>query len=161
MNEQSLASQILETWEQHHHTMLFLLEHLPAEALGKTLSTKGGRTIAKQLAHLHQVRIAHLEAFAKKQGWEMMRFEKEEEPTKEQLAMALEQSGEAITKFFEFSLHEKEGKALGFKNGVISMLGFLISHEAHHRGHLLLTAKQSGIKLPEELKWKLWEWEKM
>jgi uncharacterized damage-inducible protein DinB len=34
----------------------------------------------------------------------------------------------------------------------------LIAHEGHHRGHAMLTLKQCGIKLPDVLKWGLWEW---
>jgi len=36
-----------------------------------------------------------------------------------------------------------------------------ISHEAHHRGGILLTMKQCGIKIPDTLKWGIWEWNKI
>ena len=93
MNDTTLSSQIIRTWEHHHKTMLYLLDHLPAEALDKTLSKRGGRTIAKQLAHIHQVRIMHMETFAKKQGWQFIKFDKDEIPDRFKLIQALEQSG--------------------------------------------------------------------
>jgi hypothetical protein len=43
----------------------------------------------------------------------------------------------------------------------VVMIGYYISHEAHHRGHALLTAKTQGIPLPDSLKWGVWEWNKL
>lgn len=37
----------------------------------------------------------------------------------------------------------------------------LIAHESHHRGSILLTLKQTGHKLTDELKWGLWDWNKL
>jgi len=52
-------------------------------------------------------------------------------------------------------------KIKSFKSGVIPFLGYLIHHEAHNRGNILLTLKLSKFKLPTELKYGLWEWNKM
>ena len=40
------------------------------------------------------------------------------------------------------------------------MLGYFIAHESHHRGSILLTLKQCGEKIPDAVKWGLWEWGK-
>ena len=51
------------------------------------------------------------------------------------------------------------GKVKSFKKGLIPMIAYFIAHEAHHRGHAMLTMKQSGVKIPEILKWGLWDWD--
>lgn len=139
--------------------MLFMIEHLPDEALKATLSERGGLDIARQLAHLHMVRVWRLEAFSKKIKTKLIEFEKGESPTKEKLKQALAPSSEVLEKYLGHCI-ENGGAVSNFKCGVVPMLGYFISHEAHHRGNILLTMKQCGFKLLDELKWYLWEWNK-
>jgi len=41
------------------------------------------------------------------------------------------------------------GQVGGFKRDIVVLLGYLIAHESHHRGSILLTAKQAGHPLDE------------
>jgi uncharacterized damage-inducible protein DinB len=41
------------------------------------------------------------------------------------------------------------------------MLCYMISHEAHHRGQVLMLAHQMGFPLPKEVMYGLWNWEKL
>jgi uncharacterized damage-inducible protein DinB len=53
---------------------------------------------------------------------------------------------------------EDGGKIKGFKKGVFPLLGYFISHESHHRSNILLTLNQCGEKIPDTVKYGLWEW---
>jgi uncharacterized damage-inducible protein DinB len=77
--------------------------------------------------------------------------------------MALHQAFEDSTKGVAELLSrswDDGGKVKSFRKGVIPMLGYFISHESHHRGSIILTLKQTGEKIPDEVKWGLWEWGK-
>ncbi len=41
------------------------------------------------------------------------------------------------------------------------MLCYMLTHEAHHRGQVLLLAHQMGFPLPKEVGYGIWNWEKI
>lgn len=155
-----LENQVLETWRVHNRINIFLIRNIPEKAFKATLSRRGGRDIARQLAHVHMVRIWRLEPFIRRSKLDVLQFEKGEGPSRKRLLTAFEQSGNAMEKYIQYSL-ANGGKVSNFRRGVVPMLGYYISHEAHHRGSILLTMKQSGISLPSALKWGIWEWNKI
>jgi uncharacterized damage-inducible protein DinB len=155
-----MLEQLVETWQINHRVTLKLLDALSDDALKATLSTRGGRDVARQLAHVHEVRTVHAEITSKtNRNATLPHFAKGETPTEKQLTSALAASARGV----ETSILEgwaNGGKLPGFKRGVIPMVGYLIAHESHHRGSILLTLKQTGHKLTDELKWGLWDWNK-
>lgn len=155
-----MKEQILETWRINNRVNLFLLNHIPEAAFAASLSKRGGRDIARQFAHVHMNRVWRLESYARKIEADLIPFEKGETPGREKLLQAFGQSADVMEKYLAFCINNG-GKVSNFKRGVVAMLGYYISHEAHHRGHILLTIKQSGFKLPDSLRWGLWEWNKI
>ena len=43
----------------------------------------------------------------------------------------------------------------------MEMLCYMISHEAHHRGQVLMLAHQMGFPLPQKVMYGIWNWEKL
>jgi hypothetical protein len=152
--------QILETWRINNSVNLYMIKNISDEAIKSTLSTHGGRDIAGQFAHIHMTRVWRLEAFSKKLKVNFITFDKKESPDKKKLVSALKQSYEVMKKYLEYAINN-QGSVSNFKKGVVGMLGYYISHESHHRGIILQTMKQKGFKLTENLKWGIWEWNKL
>lgn len=153
----NINKQILETWQINNRVNLKLLNALSAEALHCTLSSRGGGTPAKQFAHLHFVRLYRLEKFSRDLRKGQTKFTKEIKLDKELLKKRLSESSDGITSMLEQSIGN-EGVVKGFRRGIIPLLGYLISHESHHRGNILLTLKQCGHKQPKSVTYGIWAW---
>ena len=154
-----MKEQLLEAWHTHTRMNNLLIDNITDTGMQKTLSTRGGRTIYQQLIHLHNVRMQWLEICAKDIFKQYKVLDKDAGFDRKLLKKSLEDSGKAIAALLEKGWDDG-GKVKGFKKGVLPLLGYFISHESHHRGNILLTLKQSGEKIPDTIKWGLWEWGK-
>ena len=152
-----MKEQLLETWQINNRMNLLLLDNITDMGMQKTLSTRGGRTIYQQFVHIHNVRMQWLEICAKDIFKKYKMLDKEAPFDRKSLHKAFESSGIGIGKLLSLGW-DNAGKIKGFKKGVIPMLGYFISHESHHRGNILVTLKQCGEKIPDAVKWGLWEW---
>ena len=154
-----MKDQLLDAWQIHNKMNLLLIDNISESGMQKTLSTRGGRTISLQFVHMHNVRMGWLEICAKDIFKKYKMLGKEAPITNKELRKAFEDSAKGIEELFSRSWDDG-GKVKNFKKGVIPMLGYFISHESHHRGSILLTLKQCGEKIPDAVKWGLWEWGK-
>lgn len=138
---------------------LLLMENITDAGMQKTLSTRGGRTVYLQLVHIHNVRMGWLEVCAKDIFRNYKNLDKEAVFDRQTLRKAFEDSARGLEELLSRSWDDG-GKVKAFKKGVLPFLGYFIAHESHHRGNILLTLKQSGEKIPDAVKWGLWEWGK-
>ena len=155
-----MIEQLVETWMINNRVNLMLLDHLDKAALDSTLSTRGGRTVGNQLAHLYAVRRSWVEVTNKSLVESLPVIEREDGNDKKLLANGFKKSADVLAEIIRQS-GANDGKVKGFKRGIVPMVGYMIAHEAHHRGSILLTLKQSGFKLNEQLRWGIWDWQKI
>lgn len=148
--------QFLEAWEIHNRINLFLLDAIDDEHLKETAASKG-RTVGEQFAHLHNVRLMWLNQAAPELIGKLKKIEKEAATDKVLLRQSIVDSGQAM-KLLLLKSSEAAGKIKGFKPHAAAFLGYLISHESHHRGQIALSLKQAGHPLSKKVSYGLWEW---
>jgi uncharacterized damage-inducible protein DinB len=154
-----MKDQLLNTWHINNRMNLLLIDNITDTGMTKTLSTRSGRNVYQQLAHVHDVRINWMEISAKDISKKYSALGKDTEFNRKLLRKAFEDAAKGIEELLDRGW-EDGGKVKSFKTGVIPMLGYFISHESHHRGNIILTLKQSGERIPDTIKWGLWEWGK-
>ncbi len=151
--------QSVDTWRINNRVNLYLLDAIPAEALTSVLPSGRTRTVARMFVHLHQVRVQRLEISGPELLGGLEKFQKSDAALdKKRLRQALERSGEAVAQLLEISL--EKGKVKGFKPHPIGFLGYLISHEAYHRGEICVALTEAGHKLDEAVLYDQWDWSK-
>src|SRR5690242_10793786 len=147
---------LVETWQIHDRINLYLLEAVDPQSLGSHSASKG-RSVGEQFAHVHNVRLMWLKSAAPELLNGLNKIENEQASDKKLLAKSLTDSGKAIGALLAQSL-EAGGKVKGFKPHAAAFLGYLISHESHHRGQIALSLKQAGKPVDKKISYGLWEW---
>jgi uncharacterized damage-inducible protein DinB len=150
MKTDPLAREVLATWKRHQQILLFLLDRIPEKHLGATPADSKGRDVARQFAHLDRVRRGWLHLHATGKRPELPRAPKGERPRKKELKAALKESGKAVEDWLAKALR-KEARVRMFAKSPVRWMGYLIAHESHHRGAILLALKQSGCTLDEKV----------
>ncbi|MDQ3799233.1 MAG: DinB family protein [Acidobacteriota bacterium] len=152
--------QLPETWQINNRVNLYLLEAIAPEHLGAKLLSKG-RSVGEQFAHIHNVRLMWCnQALAPESLSKLTKIEKENAAAADKtlLRKSLNESAAAIAEILTKSVTEQGGKVKGFKPHATAFLGYLISHEAHHRSQIILALKQSGHPLEKKILFGIWEW---
>ena len=152
MNAPKLLS---ETFSINHRINLYLLESI-AEASLKDISASKGRNVGEQFAHIHNVRLMWLKAASPELLTGIDKIEKEDALNKKKLIKGLEESAKAMNHLLDIS--ESTGKIKGFKPHATAFLGYILSHEAHHRGQIILSLKQNNHMVDKKTQFGIWEW---
>ena len=73
-----MREEIVEAWRTNNRINLFLIDEISAAGMKCTLSKRGGREVARQFAHLHDVRIYQLEKRARDLSEGLVAFQSKE-----------------------------------------------------------------------------------
>lgn len=146
---------LLETWDISNRVTLYMLDAVPDDVLGAKLNGRG-RSVGEQFAHLHNVRLMWLQS-ADPALMDIGKIEKQAATDRDILTAGLRGSAQAIRRLLE-NAFAKDGKIRGFKPHATAFAGYLIAHEAHHRGQIALTMKIEGVPLDKKTSFGLWEW---
>jgi uncharacterized damage-inducible protein DinB len=146
-------SPLSETFHINNNINLYLLKAIGEDHL-KDQSASKGRNVGEQFAHMHNVRLMWLKVAEPLLLRDVEKIEKENGITKSVLKKSLQDSSKAIQALLE----QSPGKIKGFKPHATAFLGYLLAHEAHHRGQILLSLKQSGHMVDKKVQFGIWEW---
>jgi uncharacterized damage-inducible protein DinB len=153
--EFALPQSLLNAFDTNDRINQYMIESLPEEAWRADPPECKGRTIAAIVAHIHNVRVMWLKAAAK--GSKIPEQLERSTVTPAQALKALDQSRGALSAVLKSAV-ESDGRVKGFKPDVAGFFGYLIAHDAHHRGQICMLARQVGHPLPQKAMFGMWEW---
>jgi uncharacterized damage-inducible protein DinB len=152
-----LGAAILSTLATSERITQYLLESLPEQVWRAEPPSGAGRTIAAIVAHIHNTRLMWLKVAAK--GTTIPAQLDKATVTPAQARKAMAASHAAVAKLVEDSL-AGSGKVKNFPPDAVAFVAYLISHDAHHRGQICTLSRQLGHRLPNDVTFGMWEWNK-
>ena len=150
------AQALVETWAIGARITRYLLDSIAAATLEASPAGKG-RTVRDLFAHLHDVRLMWLKAARPDLMTGLAKLGSGSTADHPALAAALDASAAAVAVLVADSA-ATDGRVKGFKPHVTAFVGYLLSHEAHHRGQVALVVRLAGLPLDKKVSYGMWEW---
>ena len=104
---------------------------------------------------MHNVRVHHLTRRGPKHVGTLKSYPRGAQPKKADLKKALKASEKAVAAML--SECEAAGKVRSWQNSVTTYLGYFISHESHHRGHIMTCLRFGGTRLDKSIVYGIWD----
>lgn len=157
---------LLESFAVNDVINQLLLQHLNPRVWRAQPPSRGSRTIAAIFSHVHNIRRKWLRLSAP--HLQLPAELDRRRCTQRQAGVALAQSARRCSQMLADALGPnprvkqflRDGWARPWPSGA-SMVVYMITHEAHHRGQVCTLAHQLGFPLPMKVISDMWSWEKL
>ena len=159
MDQAQLRDSIVASWRRNNDVLLYLFDHVPSKGWRAVPAGSKGRDVSAQFFHLARVRMGWVEYFETGRRPRSPRYDKTKPPTKVAASQckttsAIGRSLKTTVAEWKASLRsavEGRAKTRMFGGDPVRWLGYLIAHDSHHRGQILLALKQNGMRLPDKV----------
>jgi hypothetical protein len=155
---------LVAAWRTSHRATVYLVEHLPPGLWPLAVPGNPRRTVRAIAAHLHNARCMWVKMIGGRHGVAAPPRVDGRTVRPAGLVRALGRSYEGIAGLIRLGV--ARGGAVppaawqNFPPDVVHLLSYFVAHEAHHRGQLVMLARQLGHRLPKDVSDGLWQWKK-
>ena len=156
---------LIDAWLTNQRVTVYLIEHLPKELWSKNVPGAPRRTVRSIAAHLHNARCMWIKSIGGRHGVAVPKLVDHRTVGPPELSRALERSSRGMIDLIRLGV--SRGGAIpaadwqNFPTDLAHFLTYFVAHEAHHRGQLVMLARQLGHRLPREVTSELWQWKRM
>jgi uncharacterized damage-inducible protein DinB len=158
---------LLAAWRTNNRVTTFLIEHLPHELWEAKVPGAPRRTVRMIAGHIHNARCMWIKTLGKEHGIVVPQSVDRHKIEPKQLVAALGKSSRGILDLLELGF--EHGGAIPVSSSyswrnlpldVGHVLTYFVAHEGHHRGQIVMLARQLGHRLPVEVTGGLWQFSK-
>ena len=123
------------------------------------------RTVTMIAAHIHNTRCSWIKSLGGRHGVTVPALVDLRRVRPRELVRALARSSEGIISLIELGAANggrvPRATWQNFPTDLEHFLSYFAAHEGHHRGQLLMVARQLGHRLPREVAGGVWQWTKL
>ena len=158
---------LLDAWRTNNRVTVFLFENLTHELWKAAVPGAPRRTVQMIAGHIHNARCMWIKTLGKEHGIAMPRAVNRHKVEPQELVTALGRSSLGIISLLTLGF-DRGGKIpvsslYTWRNlplDVGHVLTYFVAHEGHHRGQIVMLARQLGHRLPVEVTGGLWHFAK-
>jgi len=158
---------LLASWRTNNRLTAYLVEHLPSALWDASVPGAPQRTIRMIAGHVHNARCMWIKTLGREHGIVVPASVDRRKVTRRELLAALKRSSKGIEALLQLGLaaggRVPPSKAYVWRNlplDVPHVLTYFVAHEGHHRGQIVMLARQLGHRLPADVSAGLWQWTK-
>jgi uncharacterized damage-inducible protein DinB len=155
---------LLAAWRTNSRITAYLVEHLPAALWDLAVPGAPQRTVRMIAGHLHNARCMWIKTLGQEHGIATPASVNRRKVAPTALLTALERSSTGIEALLKLGMAAggqlPASKAYVWRNlplDVPHVLTYFVAHEGHHRGQIVLIARQLGHRLPADVSAGLWQ----
>jgi uncharacterized damage-inducible protein DinB len=160
-----LGTMVLSAWRTNSRVTAYLVEHIPAGLWDVPVPNAPRRTVRMIAGHLHNVRCSWLKTLGQEHGIAVPAPVDRRSVSRQALLSALKRSSRGIEALLELGIASggtvPPSKGYVWRNlplDVPHVLTYFVAHEGHHRGQIVMLARELGHRLPSDVCAGLWQW---
>ncbi|HYV07624.1 MAG TPA: DinB family protein [Blastocatellia bacterium] len=158
---------LLDAWRTNNRVTTFLVERLPDELWGATVPGAPRRTVRMIAGHVHNARCMWIKTLGSEHGISVPRAVDRRKVGPKELLPALQKSSRGIIDLLTLGFDQggviPASSSYKWRNlplDVGHVLTYFVAHEGHHRGQIVMLARELGYRLPAEIAGGLWHFTK-
>lgn len=155
---------LIDAWLTNQRVTTYLVKNLPAELWSMNVPGSPRRTVRVIAAHIHNARCMWIKTIGARHGVTVPKTVDGRLVKPTELVRALDRSSRGMIDLIKLGV--VRGGAVppaywqNFPTDLTHFLTYFVAHEAHHRGQLVMLARQLGHRLPAEVTSGIWQWKK-
>jgi uncharacterized damage-inducible protein DinB len=160
-----LEASLIAAWRTNNRVNIELIEQLPSALWDTAVPGVPQRTVRAIAAHLHNARCMWIKTLGREHGIVAPPRVDHRRVARRELVAALKRSGRGIEALLTLALasggHVPPSGGYIWRNlslDVSHVLTYFVAHEAHHRGQIVMLARQAGQRLSGTTMAALWQW---
>jgi uncharacterized damage-inducible protein DinB len=156
---------LIDAWRTNARVTSLLVESLPRPLWESPIPGIPRRTVRGIAGHLHNSRASWTRTLGREHGITAPALVNVHRVTQRELIAALRRSADGIEAVLQLGIDAggvvPPSKGYVWRNlplDVGHVLAYFVAHEGHHRGQLVMAARQLGERLPSDVVNGLWQW---